>query len=407
MGAEIDQLYNCNCVSCLTEKIILKANISKPKEVLKEVEGLEDGKLSHSLFSHTNKHLQKSVESVFSAKYEDDNYDLVNNLKKNSAYFSAFKSAYYTNLLKERDKKEHDSIIANYERHLTTEGNLATRSARSAKQWQEYERTRDIYPNLEYLSSRSADKREEHKELYGVIKPINDDFWKTHYPPNGWGCKCRTGKSDDEVTEPSPTVNIPNGLAGNVALDKAIFTNSHPFIKGVGVNGKKVIKKEFEQLKAKIEYNTEADYEAKNNSSIYVHSFADKNDLSQNFEVAKTLVNQVPDLEIKIRPHINGDTGIGKNKQSNPEYLINGAYGDLKEVTTKNINNRFKSAKNQGCKVVVFKIEQLSIDRAVKLIDGQIKTREENPFKRIFILKDNEVFEHKKRADTSLSSKGG
>lgn len=396
MRAEIEQLYDCNCDSCITEKKILKANISNPDPIFKEIKSLNNGKLSSLLFSHTNDHLQTSINSVFSAKYEDDNYDLVNNLKKNSSLFSAFKSSYYTSLIKERDKKEHDSIIANYERHLKTEGNLATRSARSAKQWQEYERTKDIYPNLEYLSSRSADKREEHKELYGIIKPIDDDFWKTHYPPNGWGCKCRTGKSDDEVTGSSPTVNIPNGLAGNVALDKVIFTNSHPFIKGVGEVGKKRIKKQFEQLKSKVEYNKQPDYETKNNSSVYVHSFADKSDTSQNFEVAKVLSNKVNNLEIKIRPHINGYTGIGKNNNSNPEYLINGLYADLKDVKAGNIHNRFSSAKKQGCETVIFNlISDLPIERAKELIKGQIITRNENPFKRIFILKENEVVEFK------------
>lgn len=33
--------------------------------------------------------------------------------------------------------------------------------------------------------------RLEHKAWDGLILPLDDDWWKTHTPQNGWGCKCR------------------------------------------------------------------------------------------------------------------------------------------------------------------------------------------------------------------------
>ena len=24
----------------------------------------------------------------------------------------------------------------------------------------------------------------------GTLLPVDDPWWQTHYPPNGWGCKC-------------------------------------------------------------------------------------------------------------------------------------------------------------------------------------------------------------------------
>jgi hypothetical protein len=27
-------------------------------------------------------------------------------------------------------------------------------------------------------------------QWYNLILPADDPFWSTHYPPNGWGCKC-------------------------------------------------------------------------------------------------------------------------------------------------------------------------------------------------------------------------
>ena len=33
--------------------------------------------------------------------------------------------------------------------------------------------------------------RPHHQALNGVVRPADDAFWQTHYPPNGWGCQCK------------------------------------------------------------------------------------------------------------------------------------------------------------------------------------------------------------------------
>lgn len=45
-------------------------------------------------------------------------------------------------------------------------------------------------PFWRYVASSSADPRPEHMRWYNVVLPADDPWWKTHYPPNGWGCKC-------------------------------------------------------------------------------------------------------------------------------------------------------------------------------------------------------------------------
>jgi hypothetical protein len=39
-------------------------------------------------------------------------------------------------------------------------------------------------------SGLSADPRPEHLAFDGLTLPHDHPFWDTHYPPNGWGCKC-------------------------------------------------------------------------------------------------------------------------------------------------------------------------------------------------------------------------
>ncbi len=45
-------------------------------------------------------------------------------------------------------------------------------------------------PYWRYVASSSKEPRAEHRKWYNLTLPYNDPFWKTHTPPNGWGCKC-------------------------------------------------------------------------------------------------------------------------------------------------------------------------------------------------------------------------
>ncbi len=47
-----------------------------------------------------------------------------------------------------------------------------------------------VRPYWQYQPSSSAEKRPEHVAWYGVTLPWDDPWWRTHRPPNGWGCKC-------------------------------------------------------------------------------------------------------------------------------------------------------------------------------------------------------------------------
>ena len=44
--------------------------------------------------------------------------------------------------------------------------------------------------NLRYVAVLDARTRPEHRAWHGLILPIDHPLWDTHYPPNGWGCRC-------------------------------------------------------------------------------------------------------------------------------------------------------------------------------------------------------------------------
>lgn len=64
-------------------------------------------------------------------------------------------------------------------------------SARAAGQWERAQRSKRALPYILYLRTTSTDPRQEHLAWVGIILPVDHPFWKTHWPPNGWGCKCQ------------------------------------------------------------------------------------------------------------------------------------------------------------------------------------------------------------------------
>lgn len=64
------------------------------------------------------------------------------------------------------------------------------RSARALGQWQRIERTKNALPFILYIRTSSAEPRTQHLLFEGIILPVDHPFWRTHFPPNGWGCKC-------------------------------------------------------------------------------------------------------------------------------------------------------------------------------------------------------------------------
>lgn len=64
------------------------------------------------------------------------------------------------------------------------------RTARAAGQWERIQRTKRGLPYLLYVRTASVEPRQQHLAWVGTILPVDHDFWRTHFPPNGWGCKC-------------------------------------------------------------------------------------------------------------------------------------------------------------------------------------------------------------------------
>ena len=66
--------------------------------------------------------------------------------------------------------------------------NLATAAAHG--QWQSIQRLKEAAPYLMYDAVLDEATRPEHQAWDGIVLPVDDPWWDTHYPPNGWNCRC-------------------------------------------------------------------------------------------------------------------------------------------------------------------------------------------------------------------------
>ncbi len=92
---------------------------------------------------------------------------------------------------------------------------------RSAYQKGQYDRTMasDLHPYLIYRVGNSVKHRDQHLAWNGLILPKDDPFWDSHFPPNGYGCKCytravseaRKKKYENEGIKIPPTVDGSGG----------------------------------------------------------------------------------------------------------------------------------------------------------------------------------------------------
>ena len=221
---------------------------------------------SRELWQYYYKHLNKALAEGYNPTIEETNTELVTALKHNLARFSAFKETSFKEQLEasltkdgkvlswQEFKKEADRLNVQYnKRWLQVEYNQTVANALSAQNYEEYIANKHIYPNLTYHAVHDERTRESHRAWDGLTLPVEHSFWKTHLPPNDWGCRCYVEPTAEPVT-PNVTVEdvpIKEAFANNPALSGEIF----PVIPyAVGVTGavvsevEKQVEKRLERL---------------------------------------------------------------------------------------------------------------------------------------------------------------
>lgn len=174
-----------------------------------------EGVVEPNLYTMTMLALSEGIERGWaSARFNTRNDEHLRQLKSSLLWFSKRKTWHQqqalASLLVDGDTRRSweafreaaKPILGTYnERWLKVEYNTAVRSARMLANMEGYATTRDLYPNLKYLRTRSANPREEHLYYVGIVRPFDDPFWDDHLPPIDFNCRCDVEPVDDDVTE--------------------------------------------------------------------------------------------------------------------------------------------------------------------------------------------------------------
>ncbi|RLA49861.1 MAG: hypothetical protein DRQ65_09675, partial [Gammaproteobacteria bacterium] len=74
-------------------------------------------------------------------------------------------------------------------------------SAYSVGHWDKIDLNARTAPYLMYDAVDDFRTRPEHAARDGEVYPVHSDFWQTHFPPNGWNCRCGVIQLDKDDLE--------------------------------------------------------------------------------------------------------------------------------------------------------------------------------------------------------------
>jgi hypothetical protein len=220
----------------------------------------------HHLFqSRLMKMAQAGYEKNFQNPADKAEWLTFQNVRKNAREFAAAKQQRIIREIEAAKKDKHGnvrtkaeweanakSILNRHERYSKTEDDAAFKSANAIRDWKDYQLSADLYPNLKYNAVNDDLVRDTHLALDNAIYPLNSDFWKKFYPPNGWHCRCTVTQTDQAPNEIDPSFEPQDGFDFNAGIEEKLFSDSHPYFSEVREHDLKAIYDQATYFDAKV-----------------------------------------------------------------------------------------------------------------------------------------------------------
>lgn len=293
-----------------------------------------------------------------------------------------------------RTEKEYrqaiDALNIQYNRNwLRTERDTAIAGGQMASRWVDFERNADSMPMLQYSTVGDGKVRDSHRALDGIIKPINDPFWNTYYPPNGWNCRCDVIQLPGRDIVPTKDDGTPQVITPmfetNLAKQGLIFPKGHPYFDGIP---KPELRRAMAYLPPDNSYTT---VKIKGSRTAEVHLLHNDSEVKQNLRVADELmtlgyknIKLLPDLHEKesaLKPQFYPKGYKPQDIRKNPDAWITSKAGkdmvcDFKVLTSeRSFAHRIVEASRQADYAVVkfdFEPEKLGANNIQNTVDRKL-----------------------------------
>lgn len=246
------------------------------------------------------------------------------------------------------NKEQVAILLGRHEIYLETEKIQSALAIQAAEEWERIEANKDLFPNLRYVAVNDENTRESHRDLSGIVRPVDDVFWDTHYPPIDYRCRCSVRQEQGTVTVtpiPKKLPSVPVGLRHNTGKTQKTFDTSHPY---------------FDEMQKK-------DLLSINEYASYPEDMHDK--LHYSVDTAGYLVAEKNALKADLKMNRKIGTVLAKhgyrvlilrneNSQS-PDVLLNTEYTDIKISA---IPEAMREADNQDIDPVIIGLTNKDID---------------------------------------------
>jgi hypothetical protein len=346
----------------------------------------------------------KAVRQVFK-----DNSELADNLRINAATFGTFKTydlcreldaARQSGMALEDFNKFAKARISVYNGFQKTEYNTLISRCRTAKQFGKFQKDADLYPNLEWLATRSATPRLEHEKYAGLILPIDDPFWNSNQPGNEYNCKCDWRQTNKPSTaKPEKIMPPAKGLEGNPAKTSELVTERHPYFTRNADAPAWVSDKAILQLPDEVAFVQKT---TENGQMYLEHRLVGKTHEAKDNRMFAALLLENGYTNVKLLPQIEKGEKILRERYfgieyarthltSNPDAMINNDIVEFKFSNNANLSiNIGKAAKKSSIAVVKLKtqVSDIHIDDVVK---RQWKMNNRKNLNKIIIINDGKL----------------
>lgn len=312
--------------------------------------------------------------------YNTPDFEMIRHLQNNVYSFSAAKNYHQlkdmTLALMDGDRIRSEgefmshvqSMNVKYNKTwLRTERNTALAGGQMASRWVGFEANKEFMPMLQYSTVGDGKVRNSHKALDGIKKPVDDQFWNTYYPPNGWNCRCDVIQMVGTDIIPTNDDTTPQIVAPmfqtNLAKQGLIFPKGHPYFDGVPKNE---LIKAMAYLPPENGYVT---YKGAKGAKIEVHRLQKDGEVKQNLQIADDLIalgykdiKLLPDIHVKeaaLKPRFYPKGYEPANIAKNPDAWLKSKTGedmvcDFKTLTgERNFQKRIDEAGDQANYAVV------------------------------------------------------
>ncbi len=418
------ELYEHSCPHCADDTPKASEELSKSytnnikKKIDKFLKDVYNKSTNNEIFKITGKTLAEKTHNAYESITHDFSTPDVNMLARITAdvwHFSAAKNFQelkdLTLLLKDDKGKLREwndfkevagKVVEKYQtRWMRTEYNFTVSASQSAARWTEFEKDKNI-TNLEYQTVGDSSVRPAHRLLDGVIKPKNHSFWNTHYPPNGYGCRCEVISTPDGIGRVTPDnklpyIEMPKMFRTNLAKTGLLFPKGHPYYEGIP---KSELRKSIAWLDPKDTYKSYVI----GNKEIDIHPLHGEKELSKNLDACNTLLIHESEAEIKLLPILYEKDEAVRDKfypkdyikkfpNKNADAIINGNVieFELPNGSKSSIQNAIKHGKKQSDKIYIKLPDSISFEKSEEIVNGQMKHYVEKEDLTVYLYNEEQI----------------